>query len=341
MTTLLKPENGAKVSLVTESQRAFLALPEESRMPKEGQIFDWENPVRSNRIDCSFAATVTFEFDTDEEESCFVIAQSEDFRDAVTVVTTQSGVTVDNLKMNTTYFWKVNDSAVHTFITEDDVPRWITVKGLSNVRDMGNWKTRDGRRVRQGLIYRGSEMDNVQTITEEGIYTLRHKLHIRTDLDLRRDALGRVTASPLGEQVQFFLIPASPYAGFMEDTPESRQVVYRIFSILAEKDNYPIFLHCRGGVDRTGTVILLLNAILGVDYEDLVLDYELSTLSRWGPRYRNNERYVGFMEALEQFEGTTVNEKAESFLRSVGVGDELLGKLRKNLLEEPEMTDGS
>src|SRR5690606_30537969 len=107
-------------------------------------------------------------------------------------------------------------SEAYSFTTEDSAPRWVYAEGLTNIRDIGAWPTMDGKKIKQGLLYRGSEMDTHLTITPEGIRTLKEHLTIRTDLDLRGEAVGRLIASPLGEDVQFILIPVAAYSKFTD-----------------------------------------------------------------------------------------------------------------------------
>ena len=64
-----------------------------------------------------------------------------------------------NLKVGTAYDWSVADSsgcvrARGSFVTENRAPRLMKVDGVPNVRDLGGWRGLDGRRIRQGLVYR-------------------------------------------------------------------------------------------------------------------------------------------------------------------------------------------
>lgn len=213
-------------------------------------------------------------------------------------------------------------------------PYWISVEGLSNIRDIGGWKVANKGWVRPSCIYRGCEMDTHHTLTPNAVHTMTEILHIRTDLDLRQEAVGVLSSSPLGANIQFLLIPMVAYRDFLDVTPENSATVRRLFSVLSDDKNYPIYLHCWGGADRTGTLVFLLNAILGVSYDDLIIDYEATSMSIWGPRPRTYEPFAAFLEALNKYAGDTVNQKTESFLRSCGIDDSIFLRLRSNLIEQ-------
>ena len=336
MTKILSPAEGAVVSQQTERQRTFFALAaqKDETVSKDAQkALDWLNLERSGNADCTFPAPLTVTYETDDPAPVLLLSVSPDFENAVRVPCSGGSVTLENLLADTVYYLKIADSAPRSFRTADEAPRWCHADGLSNIRDAGGWKTEDGHRVRQGCIYRGSEMDTHHTITEDGIRALKQELHIRTDLDLRGEAVGRVTESPAGKDLNFLLIPASAYADFLKAEDGYRVTARRIFEVLADEDNYPIYYHCWGGADRTGTIAFLLGAVLGVPRDDLLVDYELTSLSIWGSRSRESELFAGFLAALEEYApGCSAREQAESFLRSCGVQEETLISLRRNLL---------
>lgn len=328
MTTLLYPKNHAELSVHTEAQSGFRRR---SRSVGAAAVFDWLNLQRCGE-DCSVPPEVEFCWETDRALSRFSISEHPDFTDARVIQTTENSLSVTNLRIGQTYRWKVNDSEVFTFTTEDCPPRWISVDGITNVRDNGGWRTLDGHRMKQGLIYRGSEMDTHCTITDAGIRTMLGDLHIRTDLDIRGEAVGQVTESPLGETVDFRLIPVRAYNEFMEEA--HKPVTKKIFDLLADETAYPIYYHCWGGADRTGTIAYLLEALLGVPEDDLILDYELTSLAIWGNRDRSSSLFTEFEAMLNAYdEDGTPQSRTEKYLLSCGVTPETIEKLRKNLLE--------
>ncbi len=76
-------------------------------------------------------------------------------------------VEIANLLINRKYQWRVKDAegvAESTFSTEDIAPRVIDVSRIPNLRDLGGRVGLNGRRVKQGMIYRSAGLnDNAKT----------------------------------------------------------------------------------------------------------------------------------------------------------------------------------
>ena len=79
-----------------------------------------------------------------------------------TVVGTNA-VTVDSLEIARAWELTVADgqsSASVNFRTEDLAPRLIRIENVPNARDLGGWKGLDGRRIRQGVLFRTSGLND-------------------------------------------------------------------------------------------------------------------------------------------------------------------------------------
>ena len=246
-----------------------------------------------------------------------------------------------HLYLGRTYYWKVvaqiggkdvAESPTWSFTTNSIPPRWIKIPGITNVRDIGGWPLRDGGRIRQGMVYRSSELNGNLQITERGKRILMDDLKIRTDLDLRGafDTPG-VALDP--ERVHWINAPISPYDCITDAA--FRDAYREIFEVFANADNYPVLFHCVGGADRGGTVAFLLNGLLGKSREHLMRDFELTTLSVWGERSRNSEQFMAMMDVLRPFgngeEDPTV--EVENYARSIGVSDDAISRIRELLIE--------
>ena len=328
MITLIRPDNGSTVSLQTPTQIAFAENSRDYAAPD----FDWRNLTQTTDPDCSIPAPVVFEWDGDGE-AVLQISREETFDSLVRAVTAEDTAAVYNLEIGRTYFWRVicgkETSEVRCFRTEDRAPRWISIDGTTNVRDLGGWKTMDGKRIRQGLLYRGSEMDIHKEITDAGIAELRDHLGAKTDLDLRGEVVGKRFDSPLGPDVAFHLVPIGAYDAYFKETGPYPV----IFNLLADEKNYPIYFHCWGGADRTGSLSCMIEALCGVCEADQDLDYELTSLSVWGKRSSQGEGWQMFVSELASL-GENRQAQARAFLRRAGVTDETMDRIVKILVEE-------
>jgi hypothetical protein len=243
------------------------------------------------------------------------------------------------LKTGTQYDYRLTfrlSNAVETTVSGTlrtaATPRILNIGGLVNVRDIGGWKTVDGKRIRQGLLYRGSEMDGAvhaeYRITENGISDMLTVLGIRSDIDLRT-ALGESARSALGANVNYLSYTFPAYTGIF--STDYRSEICRVFADLAKPEIYPAYLHCTYGMDRTGTAYYLLEALLGVAEEDLIRDYELSGLVHTG---LTRENLIGMVAQLNTFEGDTLQQKVEHYLLDIGVTQQQISSIRHILLED-------
>ena len=321
MIRLLLPENGAVVSLQTKAQIAFAENSRDYAAPE----FDWRNLTQTSDPDCSFPAPVQFTWEADGT-AALQISRTEDFTAPVREVQAENSAGIYNLEIGRTYYWRVvcggECSEIRTFTTEDRAPRWIYIDGTTNVRDIGGWKTVDGKRIRQGLLYRGSEMDIHKEITAAGIAELCGHLGVKTDLDVRGEVVGKRFDSPLGPDVRYCLVPIGAYDEYFKETAPYPV----IFNILADENNYPIYFHCWGGADRTGSLACMIEALCGVSDAEQDLDYELTSLSVWGKRSRMGEGWQMFVNELATL-GNTRQEQARAFLRRAGVSDETMDRI--------------
>lgn len=324
MIKLKSPKRGDTVELLTDIQIKFL---KSDRTNVTVENFDYLNLRKSESGDYSFPKGIIFEWEADGEGSV-QISTSEDFKNCLYSKSACNSCCVENLKCGTRYFWRVvsgNEvSEVFCFNTADIYPRFIKIDGITNVRDCGGWKTIDGGRIKQGLLYRGSEMNSHVSITDEGLKTMREVLEIKSVMDLRwyKEVVKDVYKGG------YVNISVAPYSEWFEKPEVTRAV----FEYLSDKENYPVYFHCWGGADRTGTMAFLIGALLGQSYEDLIDDYEITSLSIWGARSRNSELCRGFLEAFNALEGESISEKAKKYLLSCGVSEKQINDFKNIML---------
>lgn len=248
---------------------------------------------------------------------------------------------VYNLRIGTPYYWKViarrngihlGESTVERFATHSAPPRWIRVPGITNVRDVGGWPVQGGKHIRQGMIFRGSEMNNHCTISPEGQQIMVEQLGLRTDVDLRGVGEERMPVLDSG-RVEYVNIPVLAYDSIVH--PEYTGRYRSLFRMLTDISKYPMFIHCWGGADRTGTVVFLIQALLGMSEVDLFTDYELTSLSVWGERRRSSEAFQDLLKTLELFgtRSSTIQHQVQRYLNVIGVSAGEIEKIKEIMLE--------
>lgn len=169
----------------------------------------------------------------------------------------------------------------------DDVrERWIEIDELFNFRDVGGIGG-----VRRGLLYRTDALCN---LTDKGREAYG-ALGIHTVIDLRRapelETQGRAPDwafqawhnVPLRERPgpEYDCPDVASLPGYMSDiyldmTETAAEDIVRILGILADPATGPAAIHCAGGRDRTGVVVAVLLALLGVPDDVIAVDYHLS-----------------------------------------------------------------
>ena len=246
-----------------------------------------------------------------------------------------TAVTVDNLLVDTTYYYRVlvNDEVYEgTFHTALST-RYVSIPGLVNTRDIGGGTTLDGKTVRQGLLIRGVELDGLvysaYCIESEAVSAVQETFGFVYDLDLRESTtyLGPYT-SPLGVPHQFYTAPMYGEI-FSEEFAES---LYEIFSDLADPENYPMYLHCTYGRDRTGTVVFLLEGILNMSEEDMLREYMRS--SYCFPLLVETDYMAVVLDGLQYYAGDTLQERIVTFLTTeIGITQEQIQSIRDIFLE--------
>ena len=107
--------------------------------------------------------------------------------------------------------------------------------------------------------------------------------------------------------------------------------------VFANPDNYPVYIHCSLGRDRTGTLVMILQALCGVEQWDLYMDYEMSMFSVSGTLDGGNP-----FEAIkatytyinDNYEGDSFAEKTENYLLSIGITAKEIATIRSIMIEE-------
>ena len=201
---------------------------------------------------------------------------------------------------------------INSSFTTSGQLRQIKAPGAANLRDLGGWPTASGKPIRYGYIYRGAEWNGKYNLEPEGISALR-AVGIKAELDLRssNEALY-IDKSPLGDDVTYIRIHNEDYyeSGLQNRKDLYKQDLQFVFDCV--KNDKPVFFHCHIGADRTGTLALLLEGLLGVCESDLYKDYELTTFSLY-ETHRYKENVAGIIDYINTMPGATLTDKFYSY----------------------------
>lgn len=175
--------------------------------------------------------------------------------------------------------------------------RVLPLEGGRNFRDLGGYRTVDGRHVRWGRLYRSGAMAGLTA----GDYAYLDRLGIRSVCDLRtaderkaeptvwggarkpdywtsdlltpRGDLGKVLAPgshPTPEAVR------EAMKGLYRALPESHAAAFREIFRRLDAGEVPLAFNCTAGKDRTGAAAALILSALRVPRATIVEDYAMS-----------------------------------------------------------------
>ncbi|MGW0181320.1 tyrosine-protein phosphatase [Nocardia sp. NPDC003345] len=169
------------------------------------------------------------------------------------------------------------------------IDRSLHLTGAPNARDVGGYRTTDGRTVRTGVAYRTDQLLN---LTPADLDELNRR-GVRVVDDLRtvyERALGPdrlpagaranwydvIGAAPLPELMSTLAGGTDLYRAFITAPGADRAVAAVLRDIATIPDGQAVVFHCTAGKDRTGWVAAVLLTILGVDRATVTEDYLLS-----------------------------------------------------------------
>jgi protein-tyrosine phosphatase len=174
--------------------------------------------------------------------------------------------------------------------------RHLRFKSVTNFRDIGGYRTPQGRTVAWRRIYRSGELAR---ISQEEYDRLIKEIRLNAIVDLRSDfeIVRQGTGLPEGTKIKYYNIAFITDGGKTADVEAHRYETFnnmgqfyldiaqnkgfggkivRALEVIAEPKNHPLVFNCAIGKDRTGILAAMLLSSLGVAEEDIIEDYSLS-----------------------------------------------------------------
>jgi protein-tyrosine phosphatase len=220
----------------------------------------------------------------------------------------------------------------------DHETRWVRLQGAVNVRDLGGLPTRDGGLTRPGRVLRADNLQGLTAADVRhlvGDLGVRTVIDLRTTVEVEKEGPGPLTREPLVRHQHCSLFPEGGrmtdidadallpwqaddrpepvtvddragtdglastlsigyYLGYLRDRPDS--VVAALRTMAA--DGGASVVHCAAGKDRTGVVVALALAAVGVTREAIIADYVATgeVLDLVLDRLRNSPTYAADLD---------------------------------------------
>jgi protein-tyrosine phosphatase len=180
-------------------------------------------------------------------------------------------------------------------------PSRIEVTGSRNLRDVGGYRTMDGRELMKGLLYRS---DHLSKVTKRDIEKVA-ALGVKTVYDLRGEEERKSSPQRLPKIVSMEVVSLPVFYQGLDPYVTARRILisgdveegefhhlmieaYRAYALdfrsqwssllkgLAEPGTLPALIHCTYGKDRTGVAVAIILRSLGVPREKVMEGYLLS-----------------------------------------------------------------
>lgn len=175
---------------------------------------------------------------------------------------------------------------------QNEEHRLLPMDGAHNTRELGGYKTLDGRSIKWGMLFRSDKLSDISNTDQEYLQTLG----IKKIVDFRsedekaeepdiipagisyvempisvdgamRTKIEAVLRGETDKEVQSFLVDAN------KEFVTSYTNVYEDFLRGLIDEDAPTLFHCTAGKDRAGFAAAITLIALGVSKEDVIEDY--------------------------------------------------------------------
>ncbi len=240
----------------------------------------------------------------------------------------------------------VSQNAVSGNLVSYSDAQSISMNGIGNARELGGYKSADGRTVKKGVFLRTAALSKA---TDEDIKRLKDVYNLSLIVDYRTDREISSAPDPKIEGVKNINLPIldekkmmadmkdiseeelakydltnkmdqlklavktgvindQMYVGFLSSDLGKENYGKFFKELLALPDGEAVLFHCTQGKDRTGCGAMLILSALDVDEDTIMADYELTNL--YNAALIEKERQMLIQEGYE-------GEELESMMKAM------------------------
>lgn len=174
----------------------------------------------------------------------------------------------------------------------DSLQREVKLQGAINFRDIGGYKTKDGKSLKWGKIFRSAEINRLTPADLEKLEAL--KIHYVLDFRGPAEVAAGADKIPntairislpagseeVGDRSKMFKSMATatigdsimlPFYSNIEAFPKRYKPMFE--ALINNSNDSALVYHCTAGKDRTGIATALILYALGVDEQTIMKDY--------------------------------------------------------------------
>jgi protein-tyrosine phosphatase len=189
--------------------------------------------------------------------------------------------------------------------------------------------------IKKNLLFRGATLSRYSA---EECKNWIESVKLRTIVDLREDSEveKRPYKDEITKSINYVRMPITtkvPISSELDvdrfnqvlnyykrilNEPTFKHAILRVYQTLADRESFPLLIHCKGGTDRTGIVIAILLYSTGINQDDIIRDYLLSFS-------HTDRRFIeGMFEALFK----------EGDIAALNITSELVDQIKRNILSK-------
>lgn len=247
----------------------------------------------------------------------------------------------------------------------ETINRPLPLQGANNVRELGGYRTSDGRRTKEHVFLRADGLDGLTG--KDRHYLRRYPVGLVVDLRSRYET--RLAPDKLDKHFEQHHVPMFDHVQselarrmseeYRDDAPAQpvptslaeiyillaeteKEEIRTVLKMLVDADK-PALFHCTAGKDRTGTIAMCLLEMAGVPEETILDDYAataryLGEAYGFGSHGEDGVPEDAYDSRPEIMRGLRDHLKEEygsmrGYLHDIGITDDDIARLREKFTE--------